>query len=405
MATYSSWAPDQFAAVPPLFPDTAGANSAGPSRHVRRWNVTHACDSAECILPLTDAQAEVGMGPALLTPTGWFNKSESSAPAPRVSLIHAWREVRHWRGLFDEHGIGAPAEILHAHCFSAGMAALRAGLTLVYDFSEPVGSGASAGPWLTGSLRVAEGFVLSRAAAVVVHTQRMWDLALTQGVRAEDLFLIADPVALPHGDSNAREWLAELCGTRPGMTFFCAPESNLEILLRAFSVLAGEIEDAHLLVESPNATAVERHTGALDIAGRVHVVCPSARSRALACTDVVIAGATAEAPNPLVLDALAHGRAVLAADHPANREVTPHGRGCLWYAPGSPRDLAFRAAFLARNPGFCEALGVAGRAHIQATRGASNVARQYDEVYRHALNRQRGGPDLLHRVPALALCC
>ncbi|MGH9522578.1 MAG: glycosyltransferase, partial [Terriglobales bacterium] len=229
--------------------------------------------------------------------------------------------------------------------------------------------------------------------------------ALAQGTRPEDLFLVPEQVALARIHDDESGWLEQLAGVRPGITLFAAADSDIQFVLRAFAVLAEEVEDAHLLIECADAKLVERHAAQLDLGARMHPVGPSDRARALACATIVIAGANADGPNPLVLGALAHGRALLAADVPANREVTPHGRGCLWYAANSARDLAFRAAFLARNADFASALGATGSAHLQATRGASAVARRYDAVYRHAAERHRGGPDLLHRVPALAPCC
>lgn len=400
MASQGSWGRDHFGVVHP--PISNAVPSA--STHVRRWNVTHVCDPAAIVLTLAEAQAEIGMRPAMLTASGWFDKSKPAPAVARVSLIHAWREVRQWRCLYDQEGVGAPGEILHAHCFSAAMAGIRAGLPVVYDFSAPVGA-ASSGPWLTRSLRVAENFVLTRAAAVVVHTQSMWDIAVAQSVRAEDLFLIPHPVSVPWGNHNDIEWLSRIAGAIPGVTVFAQSDAQLELLLRGFALLAEEVEGIHLLLESTDAGAVERLASSLEIGGRVHPTSIADRQRALACADIVIAGAIADAPNQLAIDALAHGRTMLAADTAANREVSPHGRGCLWYSAHSERDLAFRAAFLARNPDFRDSLAASGRAHIQATRGLVPVARRYDEVYRHALDRQRGGRDSLHRVPAFALCC
>lgn len=400
MSSQCSWGSENVVAP---YPPIDRAAPCAPA-HLRRWNITHACDSAEFVMTLAEAQAEIGMRPAMLTPSGWFDKSGLAEPLVPVSLIHAWRGVRQWRSLYDQEGVGVPGEILHAHCFSAAMAGVRAGLPVVYDFSAPVGA-ASSGPWLTRSLRVAETFVLTRAAAVVVHTQPMWNFAIAQGVRAEDLFLVPEPVAVPLGDRKDAEWLVQLAGTIPGVTLFAQSGTELELLLRAVALLAEEVEDVHLLVESADPALVERHASSLENGRRIYPVSLADRRRALSCTNIVIAGAIADSPNKLAIEALAHGRALLAADTAANREVSPHGRGCLWYSARSERDLAFRAAFLARNPGFRDSLGASGRAHIQATRGPVVVARRYDEVYRHAIDRQRDGRDILHRVPALALCC
>jgi glycosyltransferase involved in cell wall biosynthesis len=318
---------------------------------------------------------------------------------PPLSLVHAWRGVRQWRSLFETESVGFAGEVLHAHCFSAGMAGVRAGLPVVYDFREPVGTGANAGPWLTRSLRIAEGFVLSRAAAVVVHSQRMWDVAVAQGVRTEDLFHVPDPVppvpptvavARPSGDA---------------LTFFASADIALDLLLRAFALVAEELDNVELVVDRA-AAELEQRASELGIFGRVRCVSAQQRDRVLACADVVIAGPSADGPNPIAIAAMAHGRTLLAADAAPNREVSAHGRGCLWYSSANERDLAFRAAFLARNPDFRAALGCNGRDHLHATRGPAAVAHSYDEVYRHALLRHGGGgrrDGMLH-VPAYALC-
>jgi glycosyltransferase involved in cell wall biosynthesis len=89
------------------------------------------------------------------------------------------------------------------------------------------------------------------------------------------------------------------------------------------------------------------------------------------------------------LTALACGTALLAADVEANREVTPEGRGALWYRDGDFRDLVQRAAFLAGNPGFQRSLGRSGRSYIEQTRSFDATGELYDLPYRHAF-RKRG---------------
>lgn len=392
-----------FAAIPPTVPGEFDATIHVGPRAVGRWKVTHACEDIEHILPLAEAQFEIGMRPALLTPNGWFDPAVPVAPAPPLSLVHAWREVRHWRNVFARDGVGQSGEILHAHCFSAGMAGLRAALPVVYDVAAPLGSATpNAGAWLVRSLRVAESFVLSRAVAVVVHNQQTWNWALELGARAEDLFLIPDPVILPAVLVDNTAWLISVASTRPAVTFFSASmNGEVERLIRAFALVADEIDGAHLLVESDAADRVRAEAAKLNVGNRVHPIAMDGRDRALTCCDVVISTSAS-----LAIEAFSYGRALLAADTPDIREVTPNGRGCVWFRGDSERDLAFRASFLARNPDFRTALGGNGRAHVQATRGVEVVARRYDDVYRHALKRHRAGtrPDIFHGVPILACC-
>jgi glycosyltransferase involved in cell wall biosynthesis len=177
---------------------------------------------------------------------------------------------------------------------------------------------------------------------------------------------------------------------------------RLQRVLSAFALLAEEIEGVHLLVETGDKDTLRQLLAAGDSWSLVHAVDPSEREQALSACDIVVAFGS----NGAAIDALAHGRALLAADIPEIRGITPNGRGCLWFQPGSDRDLVFRASFLARNPDFRAALGANGRAHIQSTRGLAPIARRYDSVYRHAVKRHRAGnrPDIFHHVPALACC-
>jgi glycosyltransferase involved in cell wall biosynthesis len=120
------------------------------------------------------------------------------------------------------------------------------------------------------------------------------------------------------------------------------------------------------------------------------------RERAFADCDAVIAlapelpfAASAAHAEHGAQAALVHGRALLAADAPAHRDLSPEGRGLLWFRPGDPRDLAHRAIFLARNPDMRRVLGDSGRRMLLATRAPAALAQQYDSIYKHAWTRRR----------------
>lgn len=396
---------EHFAALPPLISVEFDASAENAAPVTRRWNVTHACEDVQDAIPLAEAQFALGMRPALLTPNGWFHPGAASASLAPLSLVHTWREVRHWRNVFAREGAGRPGEILHAHCFSAAMAGLRAGLPVVYDVAAPLGSNSpNAGMWLLRSLRVAEGFVLSHVGAVVVHSQPTWNWALELGARAEDLFLIHHPVVASPVVRDSTAWLVSVTNLRPAVTFFSTDGPDRALLLGAFAVVAEEYDGAHLLIETTAGDAIRHEAARLDLSGRVHAIGAEDRARALSSCDVVIAAAGST--NSTAVEAFLYGRALLAADVPSNREVSPNGRGCVWFEAGSERDLAFRASFLARNADFRAALGINGRTHIQTARSPHVIARQYDGVYRHAIQRHHSGtrPDIFHGVPALACC-
>jgi glycosyltransferase involved in cell wall biosynthesis len=429
--------PVSLATQPRYWPDENGA--AREERPVRQWRVLHACDVVGATAAIAEAQIEAGMRPSVLTPTGWYRPlSAAYHPAPPLSLVHEWQQVRRWRLRFINESVDQWAEVLHAHCFSAAMAALRGDTAVVYDLGAPIGAGVfpRPGAWLLRSLRVAEQFALLRAGAVVTHSHAMWSEALRRGISTEDLFLVPEPVEAVEVDWSAdtrrgtaitlfaagvacagvaHAGVAHAPGSAPRAGFARAgvdvPSRVLpdhELILQAFAMIVSEIENARLILEVAPGTAqsVLAQAAQAGVAASVDVIAAADRKRAMAEADIVIAAAPGEdEPGAVLISALAHGRAVLAADVAQNREVTPQGRGCLWYRNQDPRDLAGRAAFLARNPDFRAALGISGRAHLQATRSGKVVARKYDEVYRHAYQRRyRGGPDPLSKLEIVQAC-
>ena len=92
------------------------------------------------------------------------------------SLLRSWQDVRNWRKSILECDPETTSDLVHAHAFAAGMAAVRCCGCVVYDLTGCIEELAIAadlcepGSWMGRSFRVAEQFILSRAAAVVVHS-------------------------------------------------------------------------------------------------------------------------------------------------------------------------------------------------------------------------------------------
>ncbi|HEY0564409.1 MAG TPA: glycosyltransferase, partial [Terriglobales bacterium] len=172
--------------------------------HVFPWEVLHACDHPREILSLFEGQFALGMRPQIATPNGLLSladvlKESDTAHRPE-SLLGAWNHVRIWRKLLGEADALRGTEVVHAHTFSAGMAAVRAGMCPVYDVSlfidqsDSVSAAADDKSWLARSFRVAEQFILARAGAVVVHTPAMQAEAVRRGATADTLFEVPDPL-------------------------------------------------------------------------------------------------------------------------------------------------------------------------------------------------------------------
>ena len=402
------------------------------TRKPRAWHVIHACEYARDVEGIVEAQIAAGMFPYVVTALG---KSKKDAP-DQASLMQAWQGVRTWRKQLDECAPPAwpiASAILHAHAFTAGMSAVRGKSPAVYDvraFVEEQAAGAgqcSEASWLSRSFRTAEQFVLTRAAAVVVHGNSMRSRCLERGVDNQDIFVVPDPVpVLPSsGDICVQDanWLHRVFGfSEQGAVAVVAridaspesgnqknsrdsrelapqskhPSAELVTLLQAFAQAHSENEMAKLFVIAHSGDQQIRDLGhQFELDHAIFVIAPEDGIRALASADIVLDAAMDPGRDPrnsAALTALAHGRALLAPDVPANRDLTPEGRGCLWYKPADEKDLAHRLAFLARNRDFRKALGESGRKHILETRTPERIGQRYAEVYRHAYegSKKRG---------------
>lgn len=181
----------------------------------KAWRVVHACEYARDVLPVMEGQIAAGMRPFIVTPQGAGSAelylSGQRIEQPRaLSLLRSWQDVRNWRKSILECDPENSADLVHAHSFAAGMAAVRSVSCVVYDLGACIEELAIAarlieqGSWMGRSFRVAEQFVLSRAAAVIVHSANMKQAALERGAWPENVFLIPDPLPLQEEDELAQ---------------------------------------------------------------------------------------------------------------------------------------------------------------------------------------------------------
>jgi hypothetical protein len=400
----------------------ASHRTESPSRssRARAWRVIHACEHARDVLPVVEGQVAVGMRPFIVTPQGagtaeLYLSGKPQETTRALSLLRSWQDVRNWRKSLLDCAPEVSSDLVHAHCFAAGMAAVRSCPCVVYDQRACIEEMAISaglcehGSWMARSFRVAEQFVLSRAAAVIVHSQGMKEAALERGAPPENIFLIPDPLSeddpplFPDVDFLARRY--DL--TEDTVSFFVpqfAPGGATEIFAPAISALEGfalasnGLPQFSLLLEAPESArrAINEHAGRLGIAAHVALVHQLDVPATLQCAHVVVALGEAPAdpvvarqPNEVCLKSLWQSKTLLAADVARNRDATPDGRGCLWFEANNPRDLGYRMAFLGRKPEFRAALGVAGRMYVFETRNSAAIGKKYDEAYRHAAGRKK----------------
>jgi len=363
----------------------SGAGASIRNGRTKVWRVIHACEYARDVLPVVEGQVAVGMQPFIVTPQGAGTAelylSGGNQEQPRsLSLLRSWQDVRYWRKSLLDCAPETTSDIVHAHCFAAGMAAVRSCGCVVYDLSACIEEMAISaglcepGSWMGRSFRVAEQFVLSRAAAVIVHSHGLQQAALERGAPPESIFLVPEPISEenePPALSQDVDFLARRFALSPDAVSFFVPQFAHDVVEElspaAISVMEGfaqasiELPQFKLLLEAPETArlAINAHAARLGISPHVALVHPLDVPATMQSAHVVVA--TGELPEDLVairqpneicLKSLWHGKTLLAADVPRNRDASPDGLGCLWFEDGNPRDLGYRMAFLGHEPEF-----------------------------------------------------
>ena len=395
------------------------------------WRVIHACEYARDVLPVVEGQVAVGMRPFIVTPQGAgaaeLYLSGGNQDQPRsLSLLRSWQDVRNWRKSLLDCAPETTSDLVHAHCFAAGMAAVRSCSCVVYDLGACIEEMAisaglcESGSWMGRSFRVAEQFILSRAAAVIVHSLGLKEAALERGAPPDAVFLVPEPISEdnePPALSQDIDFLTRRFGFAPDSVSFFVPQFARDgqeqlspaavSVLEGFALACNELPQFNLLLEAPESArrAINEHASRLGISQHVALVHQFDVPATMQSAHVVVAmgelpadPVAAREPNETCMKSLWQGKTLLAADVPRNRDASPEGRGCLWFEADNPRDLGYRMAFVGRNPEFRAALGAAGRMFIYETRNSSAIGQKYDEAYRFAASRKKSsgvGPNMI----------
>ncbi len=335
-----------------------------PPSEKRRLEVLHLCEDARHLADVIDLQVVAGIRPYLLT--------NPAASGSSRWWLQAWNDVREWRRLLA--GFSIP--LIHAHTFSAGMAAVRGESATVYQVADLVerqlaGPGSS---WMQRSFRAAEHFVFAQTEAIIVRSAVMRHALTTAGVEPAKIFLVPETVPVM---GNAEDFRIRVEAPPPSLTVLCETANTA---VQKAVALCGERKDLRFHVRARGTSLPMPTPGCEPLdAGAFE----AARRRA----DIVIA-----ADEDAVATAMANGIAVLAADTIFLRELSPHGEGCLWFASGE--ELASKLVFLAQDAGFRDSLATAGRRYILAERNEERIGKLYVKVYNYALEqrRSRSGP-------------
>jgi hypothetical protein len=311
------------------------------------------------VADVIDIQVSAGIRPYLLT-----------NPAGGVSArwwLRAWNDVREWRRLLA--GFSGPI-IIHAHTFTAGMAAVRGDAAVVYELDHFVeqqlaGPGSS---WMQRSFRAAEYFIFSQSQAVIVPSSAIRHVLTGSGISPEKIFFVPKPVPVLTPVDNLHvkvdipiQQLTVLCDTT-------------DTAVRKAVSLCGRMRTDLRFLARSSATTVA--------AAGCELLPDRLFEAARASADIAISADEATAAA-----SMASGAALLAADLPFLRELSPEGEGCLWFGGGE--ELAAKLLFLASNVEFRKSLAAAGRRHILAERGPDRIGKLYVRAYQYALDAKK----------------
>ncbi len=199
---------------------------------------------------------------------------------------------------------------------------------------------------------------------------RNYDLLLTvaNGL-AEDLRAVtrgaADPWVVPNSTGLPRLDLpptVDLTGERAVLGYMGTLDRShgVEDLLRALEGLPPGVRLKLVgRLEEQDGGYIRRLLNAPGIAGRVewkpHVAYPAVAAEIDSC-DIMLAPAgdarlSRKYRCPLkIIDYMARGKPIIAADEPSHRELLGHGRNALLYRTGDPADLARQVGDLMNDP-------------------------------------------------------
>jgi glycosyltransferase involved in cell wall biosynthesis len=128
--------------------------------------------------------------------------------------------------------------------------------------------------------------------------------------------------------------------------------------------------------------AVRELAARLGLRRRFEIRCARAEGEIVAWSDVVVLPSVGESCSNAVLEAMAAGRAVVAARSGGNPELVVHGRCGRLHAPGDWRGLADEMLALAADPRRREELGRAAARRVVERFSIERCTSAYESLYR-----------------------
>jgi glycosyltransferase involved in cell wall biosynthesis len=161
-------------------------------------------------------------------------------------------------------------------------------------------------------------------------------------------------------------------------------DHRLGDLVRAWRIVAARRPEARLWIvgDGPQRERLYRQVGDLDL--RFRVLLPGTfdcLDELWQAADMFVVPAPRAVPPRAMLQAMAAGVPVVAADGAGLREAIVPGETGLVFPPGDVKELAAAIERLIERPAEGRALGAAGRAGMQSAPGLADEAAQYAALF------------------------
>jgi glycosyltransferase involved in cell wall biosynthesis len=302
--------------------------------------------------------------------------------SPRAALLvaaHAARLARRLRGLRPD--------VVHTNSLKSGvyggLAAKAAGVPLIWHLRDRIAADYLPRP-AAGLVRAS---IATLADGVIANSQATIDTLPARS--RKHAWVIPDSVEL-----STRPRTAAGEGLRFGMLGRIAPWKGQDLFLRAFARAFAEGPERAVLVgqpmfgEEPFERELHELVTALGLDGRVEF--RGFREDVwgeLASFDVLVHASVIPEPfGQVVLEGMAAGVAVLAADEGGPADLIDDGRTGRLFASRDPEALAAAMSALRADPAERERLGNAARGAAEAYHPRT-LAKRYTEVYEHVVSR------------------
>lgn len=301
--------------------------------------------------------------PQVGRPAGWLLDLDAALADFRPEIVHTWTGPANRWGRLAARRRGVPQLIASYRTVERNPPAWDRALER----------------WLSAGTR-----------AAVANSERAEQHALQAGVPAEKLRVIPNAVATdPPCSDEARRRLREELGLPEATRLIGAlgplvPAKRIKDLLWAIDLLHAVREDTYLLVvgDGPQRWRLERFSRQVHAAERTRFLGWRVDApELLAGLDCLWLGSARESLPNSVLEAMAAGVPVVAADSPATRQLIDPDRSGVLVAPGHRGGIARATQQILESPEDAARLAAAARQHVLRHHGLPDMLARYRELY------------------------